>query len=152
MPNFANYNIYVHQNTLLNYLEEHFGLRKSLFSEYELYQKDGTQRVFLFHGVLNHQQPFVSAGLPIYKGAFPRGYVTNAFIYRFGQFATKNCISVTCEHFEKLLSGDGVTLPETMNNRGYQLILLGNKALGRGWIRQGNLFMAVPKIWRQNLT
>ncbi len=89
-------------------------------------------------------------GLPAYKGDFPRGYITNAFIYRFGGAATRNVIDVDRKHLPILLNREGVHI-DNLTTSGYRIITSGPHILGRGWVREEKLYMDAPKIWKQNL-
>ncbi len=136
---------------LTEYLTDHFGFHEKLLQSYGFYELPGNRIIFMSNQRdIIFSDKITQIGLPAYKGDFPRGYITNAFIYRFGGAATRNVVEVDRHHLPILLNRQGIHI-DNLTNSGYRIITSGPYILGRGWVRGEKLYMDAPKIWKQNL-
>lgn len=131
-------------------MNDHFGFSENLFDGFYFYQLKSSRIVYMLKGELNFNGPITQIGLPVYKGDFPRGYLTNNFLYRFGQFAKKNTITVSEDSILPLINRDTISYNPDYDVKGHQIIKTQHNILGRGWVRNGMLHLDAPKIWRQN--
>jgi len=149
--NSENYKEYASATELIEYLILQYGLPDNSFEKYYFFQINKNKNIYMTTQGEFAYTNITQIGLPIYKGDFPKGYPTNAFIYRFGKKARKNVITINEKELTTLLNREGVpyTAPEV--NSGAQIIKTPNNIIGRGWTRQGLLYLDTPKIWIQNL-
>lgn len=151
MQNSENYKNYKKSGELVEYLKNNFGFTEDFFNNVNFYTLENGNIVYMLNNELKYSEKITQIGLPVFKGEFPRGYVTNTFIYRFGKLASKNVIEVKEESILSLVNREGVKVLEASNSKGHHIVKSGNKILGRGWVRDGLLYLDAPKIWRQNL-
>ena len=143
---------YPQDQELKDFLTQQFGFYPDLLAAYYFYDSLENNILFLSNQPeIPRTTNITQIGLPAYKGIYPRGYVTNAFIYRFGKHAVRNVIDINTSLLPALLNREGLPLEKKIDHSGHQIIRSGKYILGRGWLRDGNLYMDAPKIWKQNL-
>jgi hypothetical protein len=149
LQNLKNFEKTDHADELCNYFIKQFGLAINFFEEFDLYELKNTKIIYMLRRQFVDFFEITQIGLPVYKGDFPGGYPTNAFIYRFGQLATKNVVLIKDENLQPLLKREGVAYSST--TLGPQIVRTKKHIIGRGWTRNGRLYLDAPKIWKQNL-
>ncbi|MBN2280297.1 MAG: hypothetical protein JXQ65_06940 [Candidatus Marinimicrobia bacterium] len=151
MQNLKNYYLFDRAEELVTYISTQYGWDEKLLNCYNFYTINSGKIIFLLKGNLNITGNITQIGLPVYKGEFPRGYLSNTFLYRFGPYATKNVIEISEEDIQPLLNREGIIIRDNYSGSGPQIVKIGHRILGRGWIRNGQLYLDASKIWRQNL-
>ena len=149
--NSENYSAYDKTAELLDFIDEQFDIPQKIFGDCKFFTLENTNIVYLCNSEILPLKNLRQIGLAIYKGDFPRGYLTNAFVYRFGRYARKNVIEVKKDRLEALINREGINLPAGDYEKGHWIVKSDHRILGRGWVREGQLYLDVPKIWRQNI-
>ena len=108
LQNSENCKIYKSSQELVDYFVSHFGLSQDIFDHKEFYQMENSSIVYMSEKSIPKLRNITQPGMPIFKGEFPKGYPTNAFVYRYGNLATSNAIEVNEEDIEPLLKREGV--------------------------------------------
>jgi len=151
LQNSENYKPYEQSIELVEFLKNQFGFPDDLFVGKSFYTIENSNIVYMLNSELDFHYKVTQIGIPVFKGEFPKGYVTNNFIYRYGKLAKKNVIEVDDNSIMTLLNREGISLSEENCSKGHHILKSGQKILGRGWIREGMLYFDGSKIWRQNL-
>ena len=95
-PAFVAFEPYTHAEGVWDYLEERFGMPRSGFAGFRLWQRGAGKTVWILPcGVeVPGDLKIEWAGLPVLRQPLPRGFPTNAFVRRFGDRATRNAFDV----------------------------------------------------------
>lgn len=149
--NSGNCKVFEASAQLIEYFMTQFGLPSEIFENKSFYRLGNSTIIYMCEGKLPDLKGITQPGMPVFKGEFPKGYPTNAFIYSYGKFATSNTLEVENQDLEKLLNRDGVMYKPDLPTYGPQIVRLKSKILGRGWTRDRLLYLDASKIWRQNL-
>ena len=152
LQNSENYNEYINYEELIEYFVKQYGFSKYIFDDYKFYQISKTKIIYMVQKFNISFSNITQIGLSVYKGDFPNGYPTNAFLYRFGKYATKNIISIEIDNLPILLDREGIKYFPNHPTFGPQILKTENNIIGRGWTRDGLLYLDAQKIWKQNLT
>ena len=135
------------------YLEERFGMDRSIFADHCLWQRGERKAVWLLHR--NAEPPADLKvdwpGLALLRQPLPRGFPTNAFLRRFGHLATANCFDVDWDTALRLMYNHQLERAPLDERGGPYIIRSPLGSIGRGWVRHGRLVLDTPKAWVNQL-
>ncbi len=148
------------QKDILDYFENRFGIRKSLFKGFRIYA-DQKGRIFLCSKGLSAQSSAVSIGMQIarvgnddgWKSAEPTSFKrvkpSTNFLQLFGKHATKNFILFTREQAQAYARGEDIELSGKVNATDrYVLLKYLDFPLACGMLKNKIIKNVLPKARR----
>jgi hypothetical protein len=134
------------------HLEARFGLAAALV-DHRFWHRPGTPSLWLAHASLVPPPTLrtESVGLCAFRDPPPRGKPTNVFIQRFGHLATRGCVELPAVLTVPFLQGDPLEVTETAE-RGWVIVRVDGRALGRAWLDAGRLVGELKRAWREGLS
>lgn len=152
-PAFAAFESYSDAEAVWDYLEERFGMARTAFRGYRLWQRGQGRTVWILPetGEPPADLKVEWAGLPVMRQPLPRGFPTNAFLRRFGDRATRNVFDVDWETALRLMYDHQIEAEALDAKGGPYVIRSPVSPLGRGWVRKERLLLATPKGWAAQL-
>jgi NOL1/NOP2/fmu family ribosome biogenesis protein len=135
------------QKDILDYFENRFGIRKSLFKGFRIYA-DQKGRIFLCSKGLSAQSSAVSIGMQIARVGNDIKPSTN-FLQLFGKHATKNFILFTREQAQAYARGEDIELSGKVNATDrYVLLKYLDFPLACGMLKNKIIKNVLPKARR----
>jgi hypothetical protein len=137
---------------VLDHLEARFGLADAL-ADHRFWHRPGTPSLWLAHASLVPPPTLrtESVGLCAFRDPPPRGKPTNVFIQRFGHRATRGCVELPEALSGPFLQGDELSIADT-ESRGWVIVRVEGRALGRAWLEAGRLVGEMKRAWREGLS
>ncbi len=138
------------QKQVLDYLQSHFGLEPSLFSDFCFYLTS-KGRIYLGPRQIINQPKIVTLGIMIARADSGIKPTTNLFQV-FGRHITKNILQLTKEQTIKYVKGEDMILHDTSAaSDGYVLLKFNDYPLGCGLLKGKTLKNMMPKAKRLGL-
>lgn len=137
---------------VVGYLDARFGLAAAL-AEHRFWHRPGTPTLWLAHAALVPPPTLRtdSVGLCAFRDPPPRGKPTNVFIQRFGHLATRGCVELPEALTVPFLQGEPLEFPDCAE-RGWVIVRVEGRALGRAWVDAGRLVGELKRAWREGLS
>jgi len=144
---------YPEVDAVWTYLVDRYGLGPAVFAEHCLWHRPGAASIWIAHQDLAPPEDLriETVGLVAFRQPLPRGYPSSAFLRRFGAEATRGCYDVDWPDALRLMHGQAIPRAPLDERAGPYVVRSPRAVLGRGWLREGQLRLDAPKMWRQQL-
>lgn len=138
---------------LLGPVRDRFGFPSGIFAEHTLWHRPRAPAVWIVRqGCQPPEGIRVEAlGLLMMRRPPPRGFPTTGFCQRFGGYATRNIYEFDQETALHLMAGGTLSVEPQDWQGGPYIVRIPEAVVGRGWVREGQLRLDCPKVWRHQL-
>ena len=136
---------------LETYLEERFGMRTEVLSNYRWVKRAESASIWLVGKESNWEpeREWETLGIPAFRKAPPEGYPTNLFMRTFAGEVTRGvCDLESWQDCCRFLGGESVVLNEPPGERGFCFVRFEGRGVGRGVWTGSELLSRVPKAFR----
>ncbi|MCO4762905.1 MAG: hypothetical protein KC502_15425 [Myxococcales bacterium] len=133
--------------TLVAWLTARYGLSPSCLADHQLWQRPGAKPIWVTAARFAPPPDFrcETMGIMVMRKMPPAGKLTSTFLQRFGQSAKRNVVRLEGPSLERFIARDPVPVRESVE--GYQIVFAGNRVLGAGFAKSGQLRSQLPKAW-----
>ncbi|MCA9513542.1 MAG: hypothetical protein KC635_01215 [Myxococcales bacterium] len=138
-------------DALLAWIGEHFGVPLAVFAGHRVWRKIPSATLWIAAAGVEPVAglPYEVVGIRLQRNDASFGQVSNAFVRRFLNGATRHVLDLDGDALERFLVGDPGALEPAPRN-GYYVVRAAGEALGRGRVHDGVLHSELPKEERRS--
>ena len=139
------------RTALLNAIEIIYGIAPSVFDDRSFWQHTGAETVWMSSReafALPDALEVQAMGMVLLRVPTQPANVSNAFVRRYGQLATRSVLDVDVEGEAAFLDRQAVPHTEGPDAKGYRIVRGPSGPLGRGLVQGDQVVSQVPKSLR----